>query len=128
MLISRLLTNIEVKRKLAINLKRFIFTTSNLNVKLNNRLLLASKPHDSDSVGKKNPYIDEDLIKKLVDEDPLVDKSELDKPQWERSTRNVLITFIMNFFLIKFKFILLNREFIMVLILMMQNQINFKCI
>ena len=71
-----------------LHLKRFITTTQYLRLKINPLSASSHHHHNHDSEASKNS-IDEKLIAKLSAEDPLTDKTELDKHEWERKTRTV---------------------------------------
>ncbi len=75
------------KSSVKLNLKRYITTSQYLRIKLNQNLFGGSSHHNHGEASKSN--IDEKLIARLAAQDPLTDKSELDKHEWERSTRNV---------------------------------------
>ena len=85
MSLNRLLVGFSKNLNNGLYLKRYITTTQCIRFKLNQSILGG---HKSDHQPTKS-NIDEKLIAKLTAEDPYTDKSELDKPEWERKTRNV---------------------------------------
>jgi hypothetical protein len=98
MSLNRLLTvfnNTIIKKNTILNLNRYISSSNNLRIRFDKNLLSSHS-----SVTPTKSEIDHKLIAKLSAEDPLTDKSELDKPEWERKNKNVKFFLMLNLLLI----------------------------